>query len=132
MGSTTGQIHTELTLPARPESVVIARRAVSELGRELAFSERRADDLRTVVSEACMNAAVHAYDAPGGEFEVRAAPDGGGIGITVSDRGTGIRPRPALGSPSARLGLLLIAALSDSVEISSRRGGGTQLSIRFS
>lgn len=132
MGITFEQARTELTLPARPESVSIARRAVSELGHELQLSDRRVGDLRTVVSEACMNAAVHAYDAPGGEFELRAEPDGGAVAITVSDRGGGIRPRPALGSPSARLGLLLIAALSDSVEISSRHGGGTQLSIRFS
>lgn len=125
---------TELTLPARPESVAIARRAVAELGRKSAFDERRVGDLRTVVSEACMNAVVHAYDRPGGEFEISAESCEGGISVTVCDRGSGIKPRPAIGSPapSARLGLLLIAALSQSVEISSRPGGGTRMRMNVS
>jgi serine/threonine-protein kinase RsbW len=120
-----------LNLPARPESVAAARRAVTRLGRRLGYADERLHDLRTVVSEACMNAAVHAYDEAGGTFEVRAAPHQMGISITVSDRGVGIRPRPAFDSPSARLGVLLIAALASSVEISSRAGGGTRLRIEF-
>jgi serine/threonine-protein kinase RsbW len=120
-----------LSLPARPESVAAARHAVADLGARLGYSQLRLHDLRTVVSEACMNAAVHAYEEPGGEFEVWAAPRVDGMRIDVSDRGTGIRPRPAFDSPSARLGVLLIAALASSVEISSRSGGGTNLRIEF-
>ena len=122
---------TQLTLPARPESVALARAAVSELGRELAFSDRRVGDLRVVVTEACMNAAVHAYDGPGGEFHVEAESSGDGIDVTVSDNGGGIKPHPAIGSPSpsARLGLLLMAALSESVEISSPPSGGTRIRV---
>lgn len=132
MGPTIGK--TDLTLPARPESVALAREAVSKLGRELSFDDRRVGDLRVVVTEACMNAAVHAYDAPGGEFQVEAERCGEGIEITVSDQGTGIKPHPAIGSPapSARLGLLLMAALSERVEITSRPTGGTRIRVSLS
>lgn len=121
----------ELTLPARPESVATARHEVARLGRQLGYTERRVDDLRTVISEACMNAAVHAYEGLDGKFEVHATPHEDKISITVSDRGTGIRPRPAFDSPSARLGILLITALASSLQISSRRDGGTRLRICF-
>lgn len=124
---------TEMTLPARPESVALAREAISEMGREMAFSDRRVGDLRVVVTEACMNAAVHAYDRPGGEFHVSAEPDGDCIEITVSDTGMGIKPHPAIGAPapSARLGLLLMAALSERIEISSRPAGGTRIRVNL-
>jgi serine/threonine-protein kinase RsbW len=130
-----------LTLPAKPESVALARRAIAELGERLDFSERKLADIRTVVSEACMNAAVHAYQGGGergGEqggaeqFVVSAHALAGGLAVNVCDRGTGIRPHPAIGASSARLGLLLIAALSESVEIRSRPGGGTDLRIWLS
>jgi serine/threonine-protein kinase RsbW len=121
----------DLTLPARAASVASARHEVAALAQQLGFSERRVDDLRTVVSEACMNAAVHAYEDLDGEFNVVAAPSEEGLSITVRDRGNGIRPRPAFDSTSARLGLLLIAALASSVEIASRREGGTRVHIRF-
>ena len=126
----TATADTTLTLPARPESVAIARHAIDEVGRRMAFPDQRMGDLRTVVSEACMNAAVHAYDGPAGQFELQARPNGDAVVITVTDSGSGIQPRPAIGSPSARLGLLLIAALSESVEISSLPGGGTRLQMR--
>jgi len=125
-----------MTLPARPESVGIARRRVAELGEELHLNTRRIDDLRTVVSEACMNAAIHAYPTGPGEeepeFELSAQVHKDRISVTVEDDGTGIRPRPAFQSRSARLGLLLMAALASRLEIRSRSGGGTSLRIEMS
>jgi serine/threonine-protein kinase RsbW len=110
---------------------VSARHAVTRLGEELGFGQRRLDDLRTVVSEACMNAAVHAYDGTEGTYEVDAVASDDGVVVTVSDRGGGIRPRPAFDSPSARLGLLLIAALASRLEITQRQGGGMQIRIEL-
>lgn len=121
----------ELTLPARPESVARARREVGALGERLGLSELRMHDLRTVVSEACMNAAVHAYDGGVGDIHVLAAPHEEGLTLTVSDRGAGITPRPAYGLPTARLGILLMAALTSSLEISRRPGGGTRFRMCF-
>lgn len=125
-----------MTLPARAESVGIARRRVAELGREMNLGERRLGDLRTVVSEACMNAAIHAYERPDadageGDFSVSADVRPDAVTVTVADRGTGICPRPAFGSSRARLGLLLIAALASRFEIRSRPGGGTSVRIEM-
>jgi anti-sigma regulatory factor (Ser/Thr protein kinase) len=74
-----------------------------------------------------MNAAVHAYDGPGGEFEFSARSTDGEIAIVVSDYGTGIRPRPSFNSPTARLGLLVMAALAQRLVIQSRANGGTTI-----
>jgi serine/threonine-protein kinase RsbW len=121
----------ELSLPARPESVALARAEAARLGEALGYDDARIGDLRTVVSEACMNAALHAYETVAGDFQLRVDPGKDRVMITVTDHGQGIRPRPAFESPSARLGLLLIAALSSRLEISNRGGRGTLVRIDF-
>jgi serine/threonine-protein kinase RsbW len=121
-----------VTLPAQPESVATARREVAALGARLGLDQRQIDDLRTLVSEACTNAAVHAYGGPGGTYELHAVPRRNTIVITVMDRGDGIRPRPMSARAGGRLGLLLMAALAAKIEISERAGGGTKLSLVFS
>ena len=49
-------------------------------------------DLKTVVTEACMNVVVHAYEDEPGPLEVSAYRDGDALVVTVRDRGAGIRP----------------------------------------
>jgi serine/threonine-protein kinase RsbW len=119
----------ELTFPARAESVSAARRAAAEYGKRLGLTGRPLDELRTVVSEACMNAALHAYDTPGRTFTMALEDVGDEITITVTDRGGGIRPRPVSQTPSGRLGLLLMVALSSRVEISRLAAGGTRVTV---
>jgi hypothetical protein len=86
-------------------------------------------DLKTVVTEACMNVVVHAYpqDQPG-PLEVDAVPELEGLTVVVRDRGMGIRPRAEDGERSSlRLGLTLIAALSNSFEIKGGLDRGTEV-----
>ena len=80
-------------------------------------------DLKTIVTEACMNVVVHAYGDDEGPMEVTTSAEEGELTVTVRDFGQGIRPRPALGDASLRLGIPLIAALASSFEI---RGGPSQ------
>ena len=85
-------------------------------------------DLKTVVTEACMNVVVHAYpqDRPG-PLEVEVIPEGQGLTVVVRDYGMGIRPRPDIDRPSLRIGLSLIAALSSSFEIKGGVDRGTEI-----
>ncbi len=85
-------------------------------------------DLKTVVTEACMNVVVHAYEGEEiGPLEVDAWPEDGDLVVTVRDYGSGIRPLADVERRSLRLGLPLIAALTSSFEISGGRGGGTEI-----
>jgi serine/threonine-protein kinase RsbW len=118
----------QMSLPARAENVAVVRHAIAGLAEQIGMDEAATADLKTVVTEACMNVVVHAY--PEGEvglLEVEAVPDEDGLTVAVRDFGRGISPRPGVDRPSLRIGLALIAALSSSFEI---RGGverGTEI-----
>jgi serine/threonine-protein kinase RsbW len=120
-----------LTLPATAENVIVVRQAVAGLGEALGLSGSRIADLKTVVSEACNNVVLHAYEGKPGPLEVIAAPDSGELEVQVADHGKGFRPRANDRDPSLGLGLPLIAALSDSFEISGGAGHGSRTTIRF-
>jgi anti-sigma regulatory factor (Ser/Thr protein kinase) len=98
------------------------------MAERIGMDEAAIADLKTVVTEACMNVVVHAY--PEGEvglLEVEAIPDRGGLTVAVRDFGRGISPRPAVDRASLRIGLALIAALSSSFEIRGGVGQGTEI-----
>jgi serine/threonine-protein kinase RsbW len=120
-----------LTLPATAENVIVVRQAVAGLGEALGLSAPRVADLKTVVSEACNNVVLHAYEGEPGPLEVTAEPQSGELEIQVADHGKGFQPRANEGDPSLGLGLPLIAALSDSFEISGGAGEGSRTTIRF-
>jgi anti-sigma regulatory factor (Ser/Thr protein kinase) len=118
----------QMSLPARAENVAVVRHALAGLAEKVGMDEVSLADLKTVVTEACMNVVVHAY--PGQEnglLEVEAASDLDGITVVVRDHGGGIRPRPDLQRPSLRIGLTLIAALSSSFEIRGGVDRGTEI-----
>ena len=121
-----------LTLPATAENVMVVRQAVAGLGEALGLAGSRIADLKTVVTEACNNVVLHAYDEVPGPMRVTAEPREGELEIQIADEGHGFRPRANEGDPSLGLGLPLIAALSDSFEISGGAGHGSRTTIRFS
>jgi serine/threonine-protein kinase RsbW len=120
-----------LTLPATAENVMVVRQAVAGLGEALGLSGPRIADLKTVVTEACNNVVLHAYEDESGPLEVTAEPGQGELEIVIADEGKGFRPRANASGPSLGLGLPLIAALSDSFEISGGAGQGSRTTIRF-
>ena len=117
-----------MSLPARAENVAVVRHALAGLADRIGMDEPGIADLKTVVTEACMNVVVHAYpaDEPG-LLEVEATPELDGLTIAVRDYGMGIRPRPDVDRPSLRIGLTLIAALSKSFEIKGGVDRGTEI-----
>ena len=112
------------TLPAKPENVAVVRHAIGGLGETLGMEPIAVTDLKTIVTEACTNVAVHAYGGEDGPLEVEVSPDDEGLTVTVRDQGSGIRPQPDLDQSRLRLGLPLIAALSSSFSISGGLGRG--------
>lgn len=117
-----------MSLPARAENVAVVRHALAGLAERMGMDDPGIADLKTVVTEACMNVVLHAYpDEEPGLLEVEVTPELEGLTVVVRDYGMGIQPRPDPERPSLRIGLTLIAALSSSFEIKGGVGRGTEI-----
>lgn len=114
----------ELKLPAQPESAARARRALERYAEGLEVDLMA---VRTAVSEAVTNAALHAYPAGDGEITLTAAIEASRLVVTVVDRGTGIRPD--IKHAGLGLGLPLIGRLAHEVMVQS--GRGTRVEMKF-
>jgi serine/threonine-protein kinase RsbW len=119
-----------MVLPAKSENVAVIRHALAGLAEEIGMDEPGLADLKTVVTEACMNVVVHAYQGQAGPLNVEAKPDPDGLTVIVRDEGVGIRPQADSERDSLRLGLSLIAALSSSFSISGGLDRGTEITMR--
>jgi anti-sigma regulatory factor (Ser/Thr protein kinase) len=119
-----------MTLPARAENVSLVRHALAGYAQRVGMDEERIGDLKTVVTEACMNVVVHAYENGDGPLEVVAGADEDEITVIVRDLGHGLQPQSGTDKPSLRLGLTLIAALTTSFEIAGGTGRGTRVTAR--
>jgi anti-sigma regulatory factor (Ser/Thr protein kinase) len=103
-------------MTARAENLGAMRQWIAELCGRVPVEEPMATDVKLAVSEACANVVMHAYaGGEPGDLEIEAEPDGDLLRVVVRDEGGGLKPRPD--SPGAGLGLPLIAALSDWVEV---------------
>jgi serine/threonine-protein kinase RsbW len=118
-----------LTLPARPESVAVVRHVLGALAEALELPRAVIEDLRLAVTEACTNVVRHAYVDGDGKIDVMVRPDGGALEVVVADAGRGIGPSPDTLGPG--LGLPLIAALADSLEIERSDGAVSRLKMSF-
>lgn len=117
---------TSIVLPAVAHSVPVARAAVEDAARDCGLGDDVVGDVRLAVSEAVTNAVIHG--APKGDIRLEAHRLEGELLVLVSDQGQGIRPRPD--SPGLGLGLPIIAALADRLELRSCRPG-TELWMAF-
>jgi serine/threonine-protein kinase RsbW len=121
----------QIRLPAKAENVAVVRHALAGLAEQIGMDETGVADLKTVVTEACMNVVVHAYPDGSGPLEVEAEPDSEGLTVKVSDSGAGISPQADSERASLKLGLSLIAALSSSFSISGGLDRGTEVMMRI-
>lgn len=122
-----------ITLPAQPDSLPLARRAIVAHAEKLGIARAGIADLKTVVSEACANVVRHAYEEhdQAGTLEVDLSAGAQELSMVVRDFGGGIRPLSSDDVPSMRLGLPIIGALSSSFRLVSVLSGGTEITIRF-
>jgi serine/threonine-protein kinase RsbW len=120
-------------LRADPDQVPVARHAVADYCRSCGLPAPLIDDVRLVVTEACTNVVLHAYDGlpPGPRtFELSAHLEDGSLLVSVADEGRGI----AAPSPNRGLGLGLRLALQLAGGVHTRDGDGghgTRLTMRF-
>jgi anti-sigma regulatory factor (Ser/Thr protein kinase) len=118
-----------LTLPARAENIALVRHVIGALAESLALPAKTIEDIRLAVTEACTNVVRHAYRDHEGPLEIVIEPQSDCLTVVVSDRGRGILPNPASEGPG--LGLPLIAALADALEIEHSPQRGSRLSMQF-
>jgi len=124
-----------LEIPARAEFVALARLVVSAMAAtDIQLADERVDDLKLAVSEACTNA-IEAHGAVDTDERVRlrCRADDRGLEVSIEDRGPGFDParlpdHPPVTDPDRLkfergLGIPLIRALVDEVEITSSQGG---------
>src|SRR3954447_12328225 len=119
----------ELTLPARPENVAVARHAIGGFADVLEMPDQTLADVKLAVTEACTNVVVHAYPDGVGPMGLRATAAEGVLRVVVVDEGRGILPRAD--SPGLGLGLPLIATLAESLELGTGDNEETEVRMTF-
>jgi anti-sigma regulatory factor (Ser/Thr protein kinase) len=118
-----------LTLPARPENVAVVRHVLGALSEALGLPETVTEDVRLAVTEACTNVVRHAYADREGTIDVVVRSDGGELEVIVADTGRGDGPSRDDAGPG--LGLTLIAAVTDSLDVQRSAGKGSRLRMSF-
>jgi anti-sigma regulatory factor (Ser/Thr protein kinase) len=118
--------------PAVPASVGLLRNGLAAFLRELGASGEVIAQVQLAVSEAMNNAVVHAFvdRSEPGTLTVTAFCDDDGLGVLVSDDGSGMKPRTD--SPGIGVGLPLMTQLTRSLEFRESSAGGTEVAMRFS
>ncbi|MGX8176877.1 anti-sigma B factor RsbW [Exiguobacterium artemiae] len=127
----------EMTLPAKPEYVAIARLTVSGVANRMGYTYDDIEDIKIAVSEACANAVQHAYeDEKDGSMALtcNVYPDDR-LEIIVKDNGVTFdkdsvkrQSEPITESHDldslheGGLGILMIEALMDQVTIEKANG----------
>jgi serine/threonine-protein kinase RsbW len=121
----------KLTLPARPENVSVIRHVLGAFAEALRLDDELVEDLRLAVTEACTNVVRHAYPPDqAGPVEISIQPLEEHVSVIVSDHGRGIGTSSDTTGPG--LGLPLIAAIADEVELLPVPGGGSRVAMTFS
>jgi serine/threonine-protein kinase RsbW len=121
-----------LTVPARAEFIALGRLALTGLARTRVLSAEIVADLKLALTEACSNSVRHAYDeGREGVVEILYELSDDRFAIQVTDDGSGFDPgileRAQEELDEGGLGIAIIRALTDELEIGARPEGGSRL-----
>ncbi|NOU94951.1 anti-sigma B factor RsbW [Paenibacillus sp. LMG 31456] len=127
-----------MTLPAEAEFIDVVRLTLYGLCTKVGFSYEEIEDLKVAVAEACNNVVVHAYEPSSiGMMEVHFELIEDGLRITVKDQGHSfnfsekapqahsLHDKSLEEAQVGGLGIYLMQALMDDVEVNSE--GGTEV-----
>jgi serine/threonine-protein kinase RsbW len=122
-----------LTIPAKAEYITLGRLALTAISRAHPLSDETLSDLKLALTEACTNSVRHAYrEGRSGTVEIvyRIEPDR--FVVEVTDDGQGFEPRELAAGGNGDLnegglGIAIIRAVTDEVEIGGRESGGSRL-----
>jgi serine/threonine-protein kinase RsbW len=122
-----------LTIPARPEYITLGRLALTGIAGLRPLSDETLHDLKLALTEACTNSVKHAYDdGREGIVEILYELEPDRLAVEVGDDGGGFAPHELLHDgdedlAEGGLGIAIIQAVADEVEIGERSGGGSRL-----
>ncbi|MDR2156182.1 MAG: ATP-binding protein [Clostridiales Family XIII bacterium] len=122
----------KLMVPGKPEYVGTVRLAVSSLANKVGFDIEAIEDIKVAVSEACSNIVCHSDMDSDRPYRVVCEMCDDRIEIVVEDEGIGFDTdryeEPAPGQMQERgLGVFIIRALMDEVNVLSEVGSGTRI-----
>ncbi len=124
-----------LTIPAKAEYITLGRLALTGIARlrPVPLAHEVLGDLKLALTEACTNSVRHAYDGAAGAVEITYELRDDSLVVEVIDQGPGFRPaaRADRGEDAelseGGLGIAIIEALTDELEIGEGRNGGSRL-----
>ena len=126
-------------LPNRPEYCDVVRLTAAGIARKAGFKDEGIDDIKTAVSEACINVVRHAYNGKGGEMRLSFFIASDGLEVLVEDSGDGFDVNGAMEKAVALdpnqprtsgFGLLIMRSLMDEVEIISEPKSGSRVRLK--
>jgi len=122
----------KMSVPGTPEFVGTVRIAVAHTASRAGFDIEAIEDIKVAVSEACTNIICHAHDDLEFSYDVAVEIEETKISVIISDTGVGFGleeyKEPVLGEASGGgLGIFIIKALMDEVDIHSEVGTGTDI-----
>ena len=132
-----GHVHAiRLLIPAKPEYITLGRLALTGIARlrREPLSQEVLGDLKLALTEACTNSVRHAYADGHGSVQILYELHSDRLVVEVTDDGEGFEP-PTQPSGVLRgqelaedgLGIAIIEALADELEIREREQGGSSL-----
>jgi serine/threonine-protein kinase RsbW len=121
-----------LTIPAKPEYITLGRLALTAIAGVRPVSDETLHDLKLALTEACTNSVKHAYGEDGGSVDIVYELLADRLAVEVGDAGSGFDPQRDGRNGDEELeegglGIAIIRALTDEVEIGEREGGGSRL-----
>jgi serine/threonine-protein kinase RsbW len=122
-----------LTIPAKAEYIALGRLALTAIARVRPLSEETLSDLKLALTEACTNSVRHAYrEGRQGSVDILYQLEPDRLVVEVGDDGRGFELEEVETDGNGDLsegglGLAIIRAVVDEVEIGERESGGSRL-----